>query len=444
MIELGKTISTAIDETHSLDLVSWVGSANGHQEFPIQNLPHGVFRPGAQAPRGGVAIGEDILDIAALAASGLVPEDLAEVASHAAQSQLNGFLALPAARRNELRRFLSRLLRAGSAHSAEVRQMLHGSADCRMEIPARIPGYTDFYAGIQHAINIGSLLRPDNPLLPNYRHLPIGYNGRASSIRPAGVDVVRPLGQRKRPDEAVPSFGPCRNLDYELELGIWIGQGNALGEPIAIDAASEHIAGLCLLNDWSARDIQAWEYQPLGPFLAKGFATTISPWLVTMEALAPFRCPAPTRSEGEPAPLGYLSDAKDQAEGGLAIELEVEILTQRMRADGAPAHRLSLGTTRDLYWTIAQLVTHHTSNGCNLESGDLFGSGTISGKEPGSQGSLMEISRGGREPLQLPNGEIRTYLVDGDEITMKARARRDGFAPIGFGACRARILPAPA
>jgi fumarylacetoacetase len=438
----GKGAPSAIDATHAKDLASWVASANGHSEFPIQNLPFGVFRPAGQAARGGVAIGNEILDLAALSDSPLVPEALRAIVSAAAQPQLNALLAMPAQARRDLRHALSGLLREGAAEAERVRPLLHRAAACQLELPARIPAYTDFYAGIHHAMNIGSLMRPDNPLLPNYRYVPIGYNGRASSVRASGTDIVRPNGQRKRPDEAAPSFGPCRNLDYELELGIWIGQGNELGEPIGIDHAEAHVAGLCLLNDWSARDIQAWEYQPLGPFLSKGFGTTISPWLVTMEALAPFRSPPAPRGEGEPAPLDYLSGVQDRAQGGFEIALEVLLVTERMRAEGAAPHRLSSGTTQDLYWTIGQLVTHHSSNGCNLEPGDLFGSGTISGKEPGSFGSLMEISRGGRETLQLPNGETRTFLVDGDEIIMKARAQREGFASIGFGECRARILPA--
>jgi fumarylacetoacetase len=311
-----------------------------------------------------------------------------------------------------------------------------------MHLPARIGDYTDFYAGIQHAINIGTLLRPDNPLLPNYKYVPIGYHGRASSIVPSGTPVRRPSGQRKRPDETVPSFGPCRSLDYELEIGAWIGPGNALGEPIGIDAAESHVAGLCLLNDWSARDVQAWEYQPLGPFLAKDFATTISPWIVTAEALAPFRLPQAPRPEGDPEPLPHLQPAQDGRADAYDVALEVFIRSEAMRARGAAPHRLSRGTMRDLYWTLAQFVAHHSSNGCNLQPGDLFGTGTISGRDAGSFGSLMEISRGGREPLALPGGETRTYLADGDEIILRASAAREGFATIGFGECRGTIMPA--
>lgn len=434
--------SEQLDETHAAGLVSWVPSARGHAEFPIQNLPFGVFSPSGQAPRGGVAIGDEILDLAALAESGLAGDELADVIAAAAASSLNGFLALGSGARRKLRARLSALLREGAPERAAVERMLHRAADCRMSLPARIGDYTDFYAGIQHAINIGTLLRPDNPLLPNYKHVPIGYHGRASSIMPSGSSVRRPNGQRKRPDESAPSFGPCRNLDYELELGVWIGPGNALGTPIAIDEAEEHVAGLCLLNDWSARDVQAWEYQPLGPFLAKDFATTISPWIVTGEALAPFRVAQAPRPEGDPAPLPYLQTSRPDQRDAYDITLDVLLQSEAMRTQGLAPHRLSRGTTRDLYWTVAQFVAHHSCNGCNLQPGDLFGSGTISGRAPDSFGSLMEISRGGREPLTLPSGETRTYLVDGDEVIMRASASREGFATIGFGECRGRILPA--
>ncbi len=433
--------AAALDASHDPALRSWVASAREHAEFPIQNLPFGVFSLNGDPARGGVAIGDEILDLAALAASGLCA-DIAEIVAAAAAPSLNGFLGLGAAARKQLRERLSALLAEGSSAQAALKSMLHPARNCTLSLPARIGDYTDFYAGIQHALNIGSLLRPDNPLLPNYKHIPIGYNGRTSSVRPSGEPFPRPNGQRKRPDEAVPGFGPCRNLDYELELGIWIGPGNAQGSAIPIDEADDRIAGFCLLNDWSARDIQAWEYQPLGPFLSKGFATTISPWIVTPEALAPFRKAQAPRPESDPAALPYLSPADAEAPHALDIRLEVFIETASMRAAGLPPHRLSLGSTRDLYWTPAQFVAHHSSNGCNLEPGDLFGSGTISGRDPGSFGSLMEITRGGREPIALSNGESRTYLVDGDAILMRASARREGFAAIGFGECRAEVLPA--
>jgi fumarylacetoacetase len=431
----------ALDASHDPALQSWVVSARNHAEFPIQNLPFGVFSPDGEAARGGVAIGDEILDLAALAASDLCA-DIGEIVAAAAAPTLNGFLGLGTAARKRLRARLSALLAEVSSAQATLKPMLHPAGNCVLGLPARIGDYTDFYAGIQHALNIGSLLRPDNPLLPNYKHIPIGYNGRASSVRPSDEPFLRPNGQRKRPDEAEPSFGPCRNLDYELELGIWIGPGNVQGSPVPIDEADDRIAGFCLLNDWSARDIQAWEYQPLGPFLSKGFATTISPWIVTPEALAPFRKAQAPRPEGDPAALPYLSPAEREAPHALDVTLEVFIETAAMRANGLTPHRLSRGNTRDLYWTPAQFVAHHSSNGCNLEPGDLFGSGTISGRDPGSFGSLMEITRGGREALTLPNGESRTYLVDGDAILICASARREGFASIGFGECRAEVLPA--
>jgi fumarylacetoacetase len=304
----------------------------------------------------------------------------------------------------------------------------------------RIGDYTDFYAGIHHATNVGALFRPDQPLLPNYRHVPIGYHGRASSVVESGTAIRRPHGQRKPAGEAEPSFGPSRNLDYELELGIWIGRRNALGEPIPIAEAPAHIGGYCLLNDWSARDIQAWEYQPLGPFLAKNFATTISPWIVTPEALAPFRCAQAKRPAGDPRPMAYLWDEHDQAAGALDLELEVLLITPGLRDGNLPPHRLSLGNARALYWTPAQLVAHHTSGGCNLNTGDLLGTGTISMAEEGGFGSLLEITRGGRQPVTLASGETRRFLEDGDEVVLLARARRDGFAPIGFGACRGTVV----
>jgi fumarylacetoacetase len=302
-----------------------------------------------------------------------------------------------------------------------------------------IGDYTDFYAGIHHAMNVGRLLRPDNPLMPNYKYLPVAYHGRASSVRVPGPPVRRPAGQRKPATETVPSFGPCRNLDYELELGIWVGPGNDPGAPVPIADAAAHIAGFCLLNDWSARDIQGWEYQPLGPFLAKSFHTTISPWIVTPEALAPFRIPQPPRSEGDPAPLPHLWDGHDQQAGALDLALEVSLRTAPMRKAGAAPHRLSRGNASHLYWTPAQMLAHHTSNGCDLRPGDLFGSGTISTPDPAGVGSLLELTQGGRAPLNLPSGETRRFLEDGDEITLSARASRPGFAAIGFGPCHGTV-----
>jgi fumarylacetoacetase len=430
------------DATHDPRLRSWVTSADGHADFPIQNLPLGVFSPPGGEPRTGVAIGDAILDLAA--AAGLLSDEAGRAAAAAAGPTLNGLLGLGVGPRRALRARLSQLLAHGSPERGEVEPLLHRAADCAMHLPAAIGDYTDFYVGIHHATNVGKLFRPDNPLLPNYKWVPIGYHGRASTIRPSGVPVRRPSGQRKRPDETTPSFGPCRNLDYELELGVWIGPGNDQGTPISIGQAHEHVAGYCLLNDWSARDLQAWEYQPLGPFLSKNFHTTVSPWIVTPEALAPFRTAQPPRPADDPAPLPYLLDEADQGAGALAIELEVLLLTERMRAAGREPHRLSIGSTRHMYWTVAQMLAHHTCNGCGLAPGDLLGSGTISAPSRDGFGSLLEISAGGKEPVALPDGESRTFLEDGDEVFLRARARGEGAPPIGFGECRAVVLPATA
>ncbi len=433
----------SLDETHEVGRRSWVASANGHTEFPIQNLPLGIFRPQGGGPRGGVAIGDEILDLGAALEAGLFKGEAARAAEAAAGATLNSLMALGKAPRAALRKRLVELLdekgRDAGKLGALALRLLHKAADCRLELPAAVGDYTDFYAGIHHAMNVGKLLRPDNPLLPNYKYLPIAYHGRASSILPSGAPVRRPLGQRKLVAETLPTFGPCRNLDYELELGIWIGPGNKLGEPIPIARAADHLVGICLLNDWSARDLQSWEYQPLGPFLGKNFATTLSPWLVTAEAVAPFRKSQPPRSEGDPKPMDYLWSETDQKEGALDIELEVLILTEGLRAKAMAPHRLALTHATGLYWTVAQMVAHHSSNGCNLRPGDLFGSGTISGLDPGSYGSLLELSQGGRKPVELPSGETRHFIEDGDEIIFRASCRRDGFATIGFGDCRGRI-----
>jgi fumarylacetoacetase len=426
------------DETHLPRRTSWLQEANGHPEFPIQNLPLGIFSPPGEGPRAGVAIGDMILDLTRIR-----PLLATAVAPALDTGTLNALFALPASDRAALRRQLSALL-SDDANRDAVEPALHRAGDCTLHLPAMIGDYTDFYVGIHHATHVGSLFRPDNPLLPNYKHVPIGYHGRASSVRPSGVPVIRPNGQRKAPDATRPSFGPTNRLDYELELGVWIGQGNALGTPIPIDAAADHIAGLCLLNDWSARDFQAWEYQPLGPFLAKNFQTTISPWVITAEALAPFRVAQPARPDGDPEPLAYLWDNADQASGAFAIELEVSILTETMRKKGLPAHRLSHATASNMYWTVAQIVTHHASNGCNLNPGDLLGTGTISAPSRDGMGSLLEISHGGAQPITLPTGETRSFVEDGDEILLAAHANMDGFVSIGFGGCRAVVLPAKA
>ena len=433
---------SSLDQTHESRLRSWVASANDHPDFPIQNLPLGVFSPAGGPPRAGVAIGDHILDLPGALAAGLLADDARHAAEAAPGATLNALLALGGGPRQALRARLSAMLSEGSADRSKAEPLLHPAASCALHLPVAIGDYTDFYVGIHHATNIGKQFRPDNPLLPNYKHIPIGYHGRASSVRPSGFPARRPNGQTKAPDAADPAFGPSSRLDYELELGVWIGPGNELGEPLPIARAAEHIAGYCLLNDWSARDMQAWEYQPLGPFLSKNFISTISCWIVTPEALAPFRIPQPERPQGDPRPLPYLMDADDQASGALEIELEVLLLTAAMRAQGAAPHRLSTSNAHHMYWTAEQMVTHHASGGCDLRPGDLLGTGTISGPGAGSCGSILETTLGGREPIVLPGGETRRFLEDGDEVLMHARARRDGFAPIGFGECRAVVQPA--
>jgi fumarylacetoacetase len=427
-----------IDQTHDSSLVSWVESANGHPDFPVQNLPLGVFEPESGNPRMGVAIGDRILDLRAVVDARLLPDFLTRVFEADA---LNAFFALPASRRREARGHISRLL-SDPANRNGVRDFLHDAAACELLLPARIGDYTDFYTGIHHAKNVGRLFRPDDPLLPNYKYVPIGYHGRASSVRPSDVPVRRPNGQRKSPGSAAPSFGPCDRLDYELELGVWVGSGNELGEPIPITRAGDHVAGVCLLNDWSARDVQAWEYQPLGPFLAKSFHSTVSPWVVTAEALAPFRVAQPVRPDGDPAPLPYLFDETDQEAGSYSISLEVFLSSERMRTDGLQPHRLSRAECSNMYWTIAQMIAHHSSNGCNLQPGDLLGTGTISAPHDTGLGSLLELTRGGSAPIELPSGENRTFLLDGDEVELRGYATAAGRVQIGFGPCRARITPA--
>ncbi|MBJ7444075.1 MAG: fumarylacetoacetase [Sphingobium sp.] len=425
------------DETHDPARTSWVESAQGHGDFPIQNLPYGVFSPNGAEARIGVAIGDMILDLAACAGEGLIGEG-GDTLLH---STLNALMALPGETRRSLRRAISALL-SDPAMQATATPHLHVAGDCTLYLPAQIGDYSDFYVGIHHANNIGRQFRPDNPLLPNYKYVPIGYHGRASSIRPSGEALVRPCGQRKAPDADMPVYGPTARLDYELELGVWVGPGNDLGSPIGIHDAADHIAGFCLLNDWSARDFQAWEYQPLGPFLAKNFHSTISPWVVTAEAMAPFRIPQPARPDGDPAPLPYLADPDDQAHGALGLTLAVYLTSATMRAEGMAPMRLSHGPASNMYWTVQQIVTHHASNGCNLMPGDLLGTGTISAPLREGFGSLMELSAGGKEPLTLPTGETRAFLADGDEVMLRAVARADGFMSIGFGECRAQILPA--
>ncbi|MCA0317657.1 MAG: fumarylacetoacetase [Proteobacteria bacterium] len=427
-----------IDETHAPDRRSWIASANDtHTEFPIQNLPFGVFRQARsdRAGRIGVAIGDRIVDLAGLASH--LGNDIEDAATLLTAPSLAPLMGRAPRLWQALRRALVRLLEAGSRDQGTVEPHLVAMADAEMLLPARPGGFIDFFASIQHATNAGSLFRPTAPLLPNYKYVPIGYNGRASTIRVDGTGVRRPNGQRLRPGEESPTFGPSLRLDYEMELGIFLGGASTVGEPVAIADAWQHIFGVCLLNDWSARDIQAWEYQPLGPFLGKSFATTISPWIVTAEALKPFRVAASARPSGDPAPLPHLLDPADQAGGGIDIQVSAWL-----HAAGAAPARLGSASAAGLYWTPAQMVAHQTSNGCNLEAGDLYGTGTISGDGAQALGSLLEITRGGASPLALSNGDSRTFLRDGDELVLTARCERQGFAPIGFGACRGTILPA--
>jgi fumarylacetoacetase len=379
------------------------------------------------------------LDLNSAAEAGLLPES---VGALVAEPALNGLFAVDPDERRALRLRLSDLL-SDPAHATAVTPHLHSAGEAVMHLPARIGDYTDFYVGLHHATNIGRQFRPENPLLPNYKYVPIGYHGRASSIRPSGTSVTRPNGQRKQPDVDTPSFGPSRRLDFELEMGVWVGSGNALGRPIAIADAPRHFAGMSLLNDWSARDIQAWEYQPLGPFLAKNFLTTISPWVVTAEALAPFRIAQPSRPDGDPAPLPYLLDDRDQTSGSFAIRLEVFLSSAQMRAQGFMPYRISHSEMRYMYWTVAQMIAHHSSNGCNLMPGDLLGTGTISSPEPDGYGSLMEITNGGKEPITLPTGETRNFLEDGDAIILGGTADAEGYRSIGFGNCAGTVDPAP-
>jgi fumarylacetoacetase len=407
-------------------------------DFPIQNLPFGVFRTArAATPRIGVAIGEQILDLRAAADAGVLDE-VRECAEACRAATLNPLLALPFATRQRLRPRLSALLAAGS--SWQVPAALVPRREVELLVPAEIGDYTDFYASLYHATNVGSMFRPDNPLLPNYKWVPIGYHGRASSVVASGTPVRRPAGQSKPPDAPEPRFGPSRQLDYELEVGAWIAGENALGEPVPIGAAEQRIFGVSLVNDWSARDIQSWEYQPLGPFLAKNFATTVSPWVVTLEALAPFRVPAFVRAPEDPAPLGYLRDPENVAAGGIAITLEVALRTARMRKEGAAPHRVSRTDFGHMYWTLAQLLTHHASGGCNLRPGDLLASGTVSGPAKDERGCLLELSWRGKEPLPLPGGETRTFLEDGDEVVMTGWCERAGAVRIGLGECRGIVV----
>ncbi len=434
-----------IDSTHHPALQSWVASANvADTDFPLQNLPFGRFKRSAvnEPWRIGVAIGTQVLDLQQALARAPWPAAVQQALQPLAAGDLKAFMALGPATRRLLRGALSAALQAGSAQQVALAACLVPQADVLMALPCEIGDYTDFYTGIHHATTVGQLFRPDNPLLPNYKWVPIGYHGRSSSIVVSGQPIRRPQGQTKTAAADTPVFGPCQRLDYELELGFWVGTGNTLGQPVPMAQAAEHLFGVTLFNDWSARDIQAWEYQPLGPFLAKNFASTISPWVVTMEALAPFRAPL-LRPAGDPEPLPYLNDATDRAQGLLDIQLQVWLQTAAMRQAGVPAVLLSTSPAREAaYWTPAQLLAHHTVGGCNLQPGDLLGSGTLSGPDAAQAGSLLELSAGGKQPVRLPNGETRSFLADGDTLTLRGYCVRDGARRIGFGECSGRVLAA--
>lgn len=435
---------TRLNETHDPALQSWVSTAQAAgSDFPLQNLPFASFRrQGSQeAWRGGVAIGDQIVDLQALAASGSLSGDAQRAAEAGAQESLNALMALGPQAWSALRLALSRGLRVGAAEQAQWQGFLVPQAQAAYNLPARIGDYTDFYTSIHHATNIGKQFRPDNPLLPNYQWVPIGYHGRSSSIVVSGTSFKRPVGQTKAPNAAVPTVKASARMDIELEMGIFVGQSNALGEPVSIGEAEDHVFGLCLLNDWSARDIQPWEYQPLGPFLSKNFASTLSPWVVTLEALAPYRV-AFARPEGDPQPLPYMDSAHNREAGAFDIALAVDLQTSKMRAAGEKAVQITQSNHRHAYWTVAQLVAHHTVNGCNLQPGDLLGTGTLSGPSLDQAAALIELTVGGKQPLTLPNGETRTWLEDGDAVVLRGWCERPGAARIGFGICEGQMLPA--
>lgn len=433
-----------LDATNDPNRKSWVTSANSTDaDFPIQNLPIGVFRQRGSAAefRGGIAIGDQILDLAALARTGALSGDAAEAVAAGAGSTLNVLMQRGPKYWNSLRNSMFAGLIENSALQPAFLRCLIPQAEAEYAVPAQIGDFTDFYSSIHHATAVGRLFRPDNPLTPNYKWMPIGYHGRSSSIGVSDQSFHRPQGQRLPPGESRPVVGPSVRLDYELELGVFLGNGNALGSQIPLTAAESHVFGLCLLNDWSARDIQAWEYQPLGPFLAKNFATTLSPWIVSLQALAPFRVPV-TRVSSDPEPPGYLKSDSNDAAGGFDIRLEAYLQSESMRDRGEPPQRLSSSSFRHSYWTIAQLIAHHTINGCNMRAGDLLGTGTQSGPAPEQAGSMLELSSGGAQPIRIGSTEQRTFLQDGDTVIFRAWCAQPGAVRIGFGEARGCVLPA--
>lgn len=432
-----------LNETHDPGLKSWVSSANdGVTDFPIQNLPFAIFRcKGTDEFRGGVAIGDQVLDLLLVSKADVLSGDSRQAVQAAAKPELNEFMAMGSTVWSSLRLALSRALREGSELENSLRPCLVSQADVEYKLPCQITDFTDFYTSVHHATAVGSLFRPDNPLLPNYKWVPIGYHGRASSIGVSGQCFPRPLGQLKGPDDEVPSLAPSKRVDYELEMGVFIGSGNDLGSPIPMVEAENHVFGMCLLNDWSARDIQAWEYQPLGPFLAKSFASTISPWIVTLEALAPYRL-AFTRPECDPQPLPYLSSEQNNSAGAMDIQLEVLLQTANMKAKGEAPISLARSNFKYSYWTVAQMVSHHSVNGCNLQPGDLLGTGTQSGPTEEEGGSILELNHGGKQPLKLENGETRTFLEDGDTVILRGFCESPDTVRLGFGEVAGTVLPA--
>jgi fumarylacetoacetase len=436
--------ATVLNETHNPDQQSWLMSANvEHNDFPIQNLPFASFKraESAQAFRGGVAIGDQVIDLQMLHDLALFSGDAQQALAACCETQLNSFMAMGKTYWSALRLALFKALSTGSEFEGKLQTCMVAQSDVAFSLPCQIGDYTDFYTSIYHATSVGKLFRPDNPLLPNYKWVPIGYHGRSSSIDVSGQAFKRPKGQLKAPDAAAPVFAACKRMDYEMEVGIYIGNGNALGDAITLDNAEDHVFGMCLFNDWSARDLQAWEYQPLGPFLAKNFASTVSPWIVTTEALLPYRKPW-TRDENDPQPLDYLESEKNRTVGAFDIQLSVELETEKMRSAGDNASQLSVSSFRHSYWTVAQMVAHHTVNGCNLRPGDMFGSGTQSGPTADEAGSMLELSCGGKEKITLNNGETRTFLEDGDNVIMKGWCQAEGAVRIGFGEVTGLVLAA--
>lgn len=442
----------ALNATHSPDLVSWVESANQPEtDFPIQNLPYCVFQTPGNPASIGIGIGDQILNLRACGESGLLNPRFASVSQ---QPTLNQLMALPPTEQSQLRARIVELLSEGSPDADKIASTaLVPQSGVEFLMPCNIGDYSDFYASVYHATNVGSMFRPDNPLLPNYKHIPIGYHGRASSIVVSGTPIRRPVGQLTPAEPgAAPTRDACKLFDYELEVGCLVGQGNQLGEPVSIDDAESHMFGLTLLNDWSARDIQKWEYQPLGPFLAKSFASTISPWIVTMEALAPFRCPEFKRDAEDPRPLNYLASDSNSKFGGIDLQLEVYLLTEQMQQQGFEPQLLTRGSFTNLYWTFAQMLTHHSSNGCNLRPGDMLGSGTVSGQTRDSRGCMLELTWDGdqqnalpgsqRTPIKFPTGEERKFLADGDSVIFRGFCETSDHRRIGFGTCMGQVLPA--